>query len=171
MNPVEVRNETAADQGAIFALHAHAFNTPAEARLVDALREGGGLALSLVATLHGRIVGHIAFSPVTVVSEEGTAHGMGLGPMAVSPQVQRSGIGSALVTEGLTRLRATHTAFCVVLGHADYYPRFGFQRASAHGIRWEHNAPDACFFVQALRPGGLQGVTGVVRFRPEFNGL
>ncbi|MFO7563729.1 MAG: N-acetyltransferase [Enhygromyxa sp.] len=169
--PLTLRYESPQDAASIFTLNRAAFETDAEARLVDALRAAGGLSLSLVAELDGRLVGHIAFSPVTVSDGDAVASGVGLGPMAVLPELQRQGIGGALVTEGLRRLGGAGLGFCVVLGHAEYYPRFGFERASSHGIRWEHDVPEDVFFVQSLRPGGLEAVRGVVRYRAEFDGL
>lgn len=167
---LDVRREMPGDEPAIHALNASAFGTDAEARLVDALRANGALSLSLVAVVDGALVGHIAFSPVTVEAKGRTVIGIGLAPMAVAPSRQRQGIGSRLIEEGLRALRAQGHPFCVVLGHADYYPRHGFVPAPALGIRWEKGHDDA-FFVQALTPGGLEGVSGVVRYRPEFDAV
>ena len=166
----EVRQETAKDEPAIHALNASAFETDAEARLVDSLRTNGALTLSLIAVLDGAIVGHIAFSPVIVDGEGRTVQGIGLGPMAVAPSHQRQGIGTRLIEEGLRALRAHGHAFCVVLGHVDYYPRHTFVPAQIRGMRWERGHDEA-FFVQALTPGGLDGVSGVVRYRPEFDAV
>lgn len=163
-----IREEAPADVTAIHQVNVAAFETDAEARLVDALRAAGALRLSLVAEVHDKIVGHIAFSPVTVVSDQRTVGGVGLAPMAVLPDHQRTGIGGELIAEGLRRLREAEHPFCVVLGHADYYPRHGFLRASTFGIRWENAAPDEVFHVQELAPGGLTGVSGIVRYQPEF---
>lgn len=163
-----IREEGPADRTAIYDVNVAAFKTDAEAKLVDALRAAGALRLSLVAESRGQVVGHIAFSPVTVTGEQGTIHGIGLAPMAVLPTDQRMGIGGRLIAEGLRRLREAHHPFCVVLGHADYYPRHGFRRASTFGIRWEKTVPDEVFHVQELAPGGLTGVSGVVRYRQEF---
>jgi putative acetyltransferase len=166
----EVRRETPADETAIHALNASAFETDAEARLVDALRTSGALTLALVAVLDGAPVGYIAFSPVTVEAEGRTVQGIGLAPLAVAPSHQRKGIGTRLIEEGLRALRAQGHAFCVVLGHVDYYPRHGFVPALTRGLRWEQGHDEA-FFVQALTPGGLDGVSGVVRYRPEFSAV
>lgn len=166
---IAIREEKTTDLAAIHQLNAAAFETDAEARLVDALRASGALTLSLVAEVDGEIAGHIAFSPVQVEAGEQSAVGVGLAPMAVAPRHQRQGIGGALIEEGLRRLRLAGHRFCVVLGHADYYPRHGFVRASEHGIRWEHPVPDDVFFVQALAPDGLADVSGIVRYRSEFD--
>jgi len=167
-----IRTESFADEDSLRALHLEAFGGPEEAELVDRLRRNEGLTRSLVAEAEGRVVGHIAFSKVIVTNEDGQVfEGVGLGPMAVAKVHQRSGIGSLLVRESIARLKQSREAFCVVLGHPTYYPRFGFTRASEAGIRWEHDAPGDAFMVLALVPNGLAGVTGVVRYRPEFDGL
>ncbi len=165
---VRIRAEEPHDVAAIHALNVAAFESNAEARLVDALRAAGALTLSLVAQDGGEIVGHIAFSPVVVTSNETSADGVGLAPMAVSPDRQRTGIGGQLIAQGLSRLRATNQPFCVVLGHPEYYPRHGFQRAIEFGIRWEKGGTEDFFFIQQLVPGGLNGVSGTARYRPEF---
>ena len=91
--------------------------------------------------------------------------------MAVLPELQRSGIGSFLVPAGLAGLRAAGHEVVIVLGHPEYYPRFGFLKASTYGIRWEHGARDEAFMVLKLKPGVLAHRGGVVRYRPEFSGL
>jgi putative acetyltransferase len=166
---VAIREERPTDLLAVHCLNAAAFPTDAEARLVDALRAHGRLTLSLVAEDRGVVVGHIAFSPVSVLEPGGRiVPGIGLAPMAVRPEHQRSGIGGRLVEAGLDRLRADGHAFCVVLGHPGYYPRFGFEPASRFGLHWENEAPDEAFLAQELAAGGLAGVHGVVRYAPEF---
>jgi putative acetyltransferase len=169
--PARIREEAPEDAAAIHELNASAFETDAEAQLVDALRAAGALTLSLVAEVDGEIVGHIAFSPVVVDSAGQSSAGVGLAPMAVAPPYQRRGIGGRLVGEGLRRLRDAGHRFCVVLGHAEYYPRHGFVRASKHGIRWERPVPDDVFFVRELAPDGLAGLSGIVRYRPELEAV
>jgi putative acetyltransferase len=164
-----IRDEAPADVASIHALNEAVFETDSEARLVDALRADGRLSLSLIALEGAVAVGHVAFSPLTITrADGGIVEGIGLGPMAVIRARQGSGIGTRLVATGLGRLRATGHPFCIVLGHPAYYPRFGFERASRFGIRWERDAPDDAFFVLELAPGGLLGVSGVVRYAPEF---
>jgi|KBSMisStaDraftv2_1062788.scaffolds.fasta_scaffold482831_2 putative acetyltransferase len=164
-----IREEAPADLGAIRTLNAAAFKTDAEARLVDALREHGRLSLSLVAVEDEVVVGHIAFSPITITRPDASVlAGIGLGPMAVTRSRQRCGIGTRLVRTGLERLRVVGHRLCVVLGHPEYYPRFGFKRASEFGIRWERIVPDEHFFALELTCGALRDVSGVVRYSPEF---
>ncbi len=168
---VEVRAECPEDHAQVRHVNEIAFGRHGEADLVDALRSAGVATLSLVAVRHSTVVGHILFSPVTVTSPSGDFVAVGLAPMAVLPEVQRIGIGSLLVRAGLAALeRAGHEAV-VVLGDPAYYPRFGFVRASGHGLRWEHDAPDEAFMVLELRPGGLAGRTGIVRYRPELEAV
>jgi putative acetyltransferase len=166
----QVRVETAADVPAIRDLNVAVFPTDAEARLVDALRANAGLVLSLVAEEAEILVGHIAFSPITVTADGGAVvTGVGLAPMAVAPFRQRSGVGRRLIEEGLRRLAEAGHRFCVVLGHPTYYPRHGFVVARSRDIRWERAVPDEVFMVRALVPDGLDGVAGVARYRPEFD--
>jgi putative acetyltransferase len=165
-----LRDEQASDHAAIAAVNRAAFEGPAEAELVDALRAAGALTLSLVATADGELVGHVAFSPVTITgAAAGTTSAIGLAPMAVLPSWQRRGVGTRLVAEGLERLRVAGHRAVVVLGHPAYYPRHGFSPASRFGLRWEHRAPDEAFMALELVPGALAEMGGVVRYHPEFD--
>lgn len=127
-----LRPEIPADYPAVAALLRAAFldhphgrpGEPVEPALLDALRQQGGLALALTAEAGGQVVGHIAFSPVTISGEAGAWYGMG--PVAVLPAWQGQGIGSSLVDEGLRQLRALGAQGCVLVGEPDYYRRFGF---------------------------------------------
>ncbi len=150
----------------VFAVNAAAFDTEAEAELVDVVRATAEPLISLVATSCGTIAGHILFSPVTVEGTERQA--MGLGPMAVAPEHQRRGIGSRLVRAGLDACRAIGEQVVVVLGHAEYYPRFGFEPARARGLWYRGEQFDPHFFVAELEPGALDGWSGQVRYHPEF---
>lgn len=130
---IVVRHETAADVDAIAEVTAAAFETLEISRhteqfIVAALRAAEALTLSLVATLDGHVIGHIAFSPVTI--SDGTPDWYGLGPVSVSPAYQRRGIGKALVREGLSRLKGMNARGCCLVGHPDYYRRFGFTNVS-----------------------------------------
>lgn len=144
---VLIRKETPSDIPVITEITVEAFSTlevsdHTEQYVVDALRAAGALTLSLVAELDGEVVGHIAFSPVTM--SDGTPDWYGLGPVSVLPEFQRSGIGSALINEGLTRLKRLGARGCCLVGHPDYYPRFGFENAS--GLTLE-GVPPEVFFV------------------------
>jgi len=115
-------------------------------------------------------VGHILFTSVVVESAGRRVLGMGLAPMAVLPDRQRQGIGSQLVSRGLDILRERSCPFVVVVGHPEYYPRFGFEPASRHGLasQWE-GVPDAAFMVLVLDVHAMAGVSGVAKYREEFN--
>ena len=167
---VLVREETAYDVPSIRHLNKEAFGQPLEANIVDKLRVSCDRLVSLVAVRDDRIVGHILFSPVVLESESGDRNGMGLGPMAVLPSLQRQGIGSRLVEEGLARLRSAGCPFVVVLGHHDYYPRFGFERASRYGVRcqWE-GVPDEAFMIMVKEEGAIPAEGGLIRYRQEFD--
>jgi putative acetyltransferase len=129
---IVIRPETAADAGAIRDVTVAAFKTLAisehtEQFVIEALRVAKALSLSLVAEVDGRVVGHIAFSPVTI--SDGTPDWYGLGPISVLPDHQRQGVGKALLEEGLSRLRNRGARGCCLVGHPDYYRKFGFRNA------------------------------------------
>ena len=166
-----IRAEEPRDSRAIHAVEVAAFGQPAEAELVDALRRAGVAPLvSLVADDAGAIVGHALFSPVTLDRHPATRL-MGLGPMAVAPARQRSGIGSALVREGSAACARAGIAGLVVLGHPEYYPRFGFVPASRFGIGSEYDAPDEAFMAMELVAGAFTGVSGTVRYHAAFGAV
>ena len=148
------------DEVARAAFRDHPFSRQTEHLIVRGLREAGALSLSLVATLEGRVVGHVAFSPVTIGARDPAW--CGLGPVAVMPAHQRSGIGSSLIRSGLRRLRERGVAGCVVLGDPAYYGRFGF--APHAGLVYP--GPPADHFM-ALALDGVMPI-GEVRYHPAF---
>jgi len=165
---IEVRPEEQRDISAVRDLNDAAFGDIAEGSIVDALREACPDAISLVAVDGGQVVGHIFFSPVTV---EGTEIcGMGLAPMAVLPERQGQGIGSKLVHAGIDTVRAQGWPFLIVLGHPEFYTRFGFEPASRRGLRcqWE-GVPDEAFMVLVFDEDAMVGVSGVASYRVEFD--
>ncbi|HSL20136.1 MAG TPA: N-acetyltransferase [Vicinamibacterales bacterium] len=161
---VTIRAEHPQDAPAIHAVHTASFPTPLEARLVDALRAAGQLRISLVATIGGDVVGHVAFSPVTI---DGTECGLGLAPVAVLPEHRRQGIGAALIREGLAAAGRTGCGLVVLVGEPAYYSRFGFGPASRWGLKDEYGAGDA-FQALELRKGAIPEKDGLVRYAPEF---
>ncbi len=166
---IVIRHETLADFEAIQKVNLRAFEQSNEGNIVDTLRIAGALTISLVALHDNQIVGHIAFSPVTIESEDGSFNALGLGPMAVLPERQNKGIGSQLVEAGLKECLRLGHEIVVVIGHPEYYPRFGFVPAGPLGISWEHDVPEDAFMIAQLNTGTLAGRTGMVKFHPAFN--
>lgn len=165
---IEVRRETPEDIAAIRRVNLEAFNTPYEANLVDRLRAEGAHMLSLVAVRNGRIIGHILFSPVTIESEDESVQVAGLAPMAVYPNHQRMGVGSKLIRKGLEILRDQGIPGVVLLGHPEYYPRFGFRAASSYGIHYGYRVPDEAFMALELEEGALKSVCGLAKYHYAF---
>jgi putative acetyltransferase len=161
---LRIRPETPPDLPAIHAVHVSAFPSDAEANLVDQLRAAGRLSLSLVAEADEGVIGHVAFSPVTIGSISG---GLGLAPVGVRPAFQRRGAGSRLTEEGLACARRSRVPFVVVLGDPGFYGRFGFRAASGFGLTDEYGGGPAFqaleLIVRGIPPGG-----GLVRYAPEF---
>jgi len=164
-----IRPETPEDVDSIRYVNEQAFGQEDESKLIEKLRNHGVLTISLVAIQDGEIVGHIAFSPVVIESERSSFEAIALAPMAVLPAYQRKGIGSQMVRAGLEECRLLGHNIIVVLGHPDYYPRFGFVPASTYGIKCEYNVPDEVFMTLELHSGALSGRSGTVKYQPEFN--
>lgn len=168
-----VRPETPEDRITVDALYEAAFDSRVEAELVEVLRRDCAQHFALVAEREGRLVGHILFTPMLITESENEqkplVEGLGLGPMAVLPEDQNQGVGSRLVEEGLTACRSRGAAFVIVLGHPEYYPRFGFEPASRHAIRsqWA-GVPDDAFLIQVFEPASMPPEGGVARYRDEF---
>lgn len=164
---VTIRSETDSDRESIWNVNQTAFGGDDEANLVDALRDGGFLDISLVAERDQEVVGHILFSPVTILTEDKTVNAVSLAPMAVLPGHQRRGIGSKLVIAGLQACRDQGHKIAVVLGHPDFYPRFGFSADVARPLESPFGGGQA-WMAMELVPGALNGVTGSVRYSPPF---
>ena len=162
-----VRNEQPEDIIGIRHVNRAAFETTTEMDLVDALRQHARPLVSMVAIEDDSIVGHILFSPMTLASHPDVSI-MGLAPMAVVPERQRQGIGSALVRAGLDECRRLGMEAVVVLGHAEYYPRFGFVPASSFGLVSEYDVPDDVFMAIALEPDALKGKAGTIKYHAVF---
>jgi len=173
-----IRPEKPTDAAAIHAVHAAGFATDAEARLVDALRATGRLTVSLVAETDSKIVGHVAFSPVTVMGDDdetpdespSDVTGLGLAPVAVLASHRRRGIAAALIREGIANCRAAGVGFIVVLGDPAYYHCFGFEPASRFGLRDEYGGGDA-FQVMALSADSMPTGGGLVKYVEQFGQL
>jgi putative acetyltransferase len=161
-----VRIESDADAAAVREVQIRAFGREAEADLVDAVRAGAASVLSLVAVWQGEVVGHVLFTPVQL----GPGRAVALGPLAVLPDRQAQGVGTALVREGLRRLAVLGHGAVVVLGEPRYYRRFGFRPASAFGVSWDRPVPDEVFMALELRAQALRG-GGTVRYLAVFDGV
>ncbi len=168
---VVIREEREGDREAVYAVEAAAFARTDEAELVEKLKQADIALISLVAEAEGQIVGHIVFSPVTVVEENGRSPAIALGPLAVLPEFQNQGVGSHLTRAGLAACREAGQVVVFVLGHADYYPRFGFEVTRPYHIACEFDVPDEVFMVAELYLGALADVAGIVHYHQVFKGV
>ncbi|UCF09227.1 MAG: N-acetyltransferase [Thermoplasmata archaeon] len=168
---LEIRAETEEDRQAIFEVNELAFGRENEAYLVDALRESDDFIpeLSLVAVKEGKVVGHILFSPIAIETELGFVRVLSLAPMAVLPEFQRQGIGTELVRQGLKECERFGHEVVVLIGHPEYYPRFGFSSARAKGLEAPFEVPDEAFMVLEIKEGALEGVSGMIKYPPTFD--
>jgi putative acetyltransferase len=168
MMQIEIRNEEEKHIDAVRDIVRAAFPTEAESNLVDALRANGKAVISLVAVSDEKVLGHILFSPVST-TPPGEARGLGLAPVAVHPQAQSHGIGSQLILEGLRLSKELGFDYCVVLGGPKYYQRFGFVRASAHGLQNEYGVGEEFMVIRFKNGSSLTPTPGaVVKYAPEF---
>ncbi len=171
MTKSKIRPEMIDDYASITEVNDLAFGQKNEGRLILSLRKTQEFIpeLSLVAEVGGRVVGHILFYPIKIKSDDASYGSLCLAPMAVLPEFQKQGIGSQLVREGLRRARRFGYKSVIVLGHAAYYPRFGFEPASRWGIRPPFEVPDDVFMALELVENGLKDIQGTVEYPPEFN--
>ncbi|MCX6138563.1 MAG: N-acetyltransferase [Ignavibacteriales bacterium] len=172
---VTIRQEAPADYEAVqeivrlaFLAAPHADGT--EHLLVERLRKSKHFipALSLVAEVDGRCVGHILFSTITIRSGNIVHESLALAPVSVLPDLQRTGIGGKLIGAGHAVARQLGCDSIILVGHAEYYPRFGYRPASTWGITSSFDVPDECFMALELVPGALSSVSGVVEYPAEF---
>lgn len=164
---LQIREETATDLAAIRDVNRRAFGREGEARLVDRLREDGLVVTSLVAVEDGLVVGHILFTDLTIETDRGDVAAATLAPLAVIPERQRAGIGSALTQRGLVVCRERGKAAVVLVGHPTYYPRFGFSAELAQSIRSPYSGAGEAWMALELTPGALAG-GGETRFPAAF---
>ena len=164
---IEIRTERPEDSAAIREVHTSAFGGPVEAKLVLLICERKKALISLVALSHGKVVGHILFSRVTIANSPASFAGVGLAPVAVLPDFQKKGIGSNLIREALERCRQAGYDAVVVLGDPNYYSRFGFLRAANFRLENEYGVHDE-FMVLPLHDAALDAVSGMVKYLPEF---
>lgn len=167
-----IRAERKEDHAAVKAVIREAFGQPDEADLVHRLRKRKDFLpdLSLVAVEDQRVVGHILFSRIAIVADDGFEWpSLALAPVCVHPDRQRKGIGGRLIREGLKRAREAGHPSVILVGHADYYPRFGFRPAATWKIEAPFDVPADAFMAMELYPHALKGVHGTVRYPEEFN--
>ena len=163
---IVIREEQPEDRSAIRIVNEAAFGCLDEADLVESLRTEGVVLLSLIAEVEGRVAGHILFSRMSIETPAGSVAAASLAPMSVLPDFQRRGLGSKLIEEGLSRLRNRGEAIVIVLGHKDYYPRFGFSVAGTRDL--ESPFPPDAYMALELSAGALKGVRGRVKYPAAF---
>jgi len=163
---VVFRREDIADRAAVRAVNEAAFGRDDEASLVERLHAGGAVLVSRVAEVDSRIVGHILFSRMWIDTAAASMTAVALAPMAVLPAHQRQGIGGRLIRDGLDCIRAQGEQVVIVLGHPDYYARFGFSSDRARAL--SSPFPPEAFMALELTPGALDDVNGTVRYPRAF---
>ena len=168
---VTIRPEETKDYPTVRKVNELAFEDSTEASLVEALRSEADPYISLVAVENGEVIGHIFFSPVSIENPGETGLALGLAPMAVKPFHQRQGVGSLLVTQGLKEGERLGAEIVVVLGHRNYYPRFGFRPAAEVGLACEYDVAPEEFMTLELKEGALKSVSGLVRYHKAFSTL
>lgn len=162
-----IREELPGDYHAIGEVNRKAFDGDVEAHLVERLRSDGVVIASLVTVYNDEIVGHVMFTDLSIETDHGVIHAASLAPMAVLPKFQRQGIGSALVRHGLEVCRERGESIVVVVGHPEYYPRFGFSTELAANLHGPYSGP--AWMALELVPGALSGVRGTVRYPAAFD--
>lgn len=166
-----VRAERREDFAAVSEVLEGAFGRTDEAALVEGLRANPTdfvPELSLVVEDEGAVVGHVLFSRVRLDPPAPDLQLLALAPLAVHPNHQRRGVGTALVREGVSLARSRNFGAVIVLGHPEYYARFGFTTARPLGIEPPFDVPDAAWMALELQPGVLTGIHGTIRYPPEF---
>jgi len=163
-----IRREQPQDIPEVRQVNIRAFGQEQEALVIDQLRKNCNSILSLVALNDGKVVGHILFSPAVIEGRHGRLVGTGLAPLAVVPEYQRKGIGSELIQTGIARIREGGCPYIIVIGHPDYYTRFGFDQAGRFGICCEWGVPKEAFMILVLDRRAMNGITGVARYRQEW---
>lgn len=167
---IVIREEQKSDYQRVYEVNKLAFQQEDESRLVDKIRTGQNFIpeLSLVSEVEGKIVGHILFSRLKIVGDDSIYDSIALAPMAVIPEYQKKGIGSKLVKGGLKRSKELGFSSVIVLGHSEYYPKFGFFKASKWGIKCPFEVPEEAFMAIELIDGALDGKHGIVQYPDEF---
>ena len=171
---ITIRKENQSDYSDVFNLNKVAFEQDAESKLIDLLRKGLAFIpeLSIVAETNDEIVGHILFTKIKIKAENGNEYSsLALAPMSVTPKFQSKGIGGKLIKHGLNTAKELGYESVIVLGHKDYYPKFGFKVASLWNIKAPFEVPDEAFMAIELVENGLEGISGIVKYSKEFDEL
>ena len=168
---INIRKETEKDYEDIKSVNDKAFGQENEGKIVENLRKNENYSsdLSLVAEIDNKIVGHILFFPIKIISQENEYETLSLAPMSVLPNYQKMGIGSKLIEYGIKAAKKAGYGSIIVVGHPDYYPRFGFAPASTFGIKLPFEVPDNAFMALELLPNSLKGKQGTVKYPKEYN--
>ena len=164
-----IRQEKKGDYRIIYEVNKQAFNQKDESELINRIRAGKNFipGLSLVAENNGELIGHILFSKIKIIGEK-VYETLSLAPIAVLPKYQNQGVGGKLIKEGLKRAEKLGFNSVLVVGHKDYYPKFGFEKASKWNIKCPFEVPDGAFMAIELITGSLKNKSGVVEFPKEF---
>lgn len=163
-----IRPEGKEDFSVIRQINRKAFDTDAEANLIEALRKSNVPIISLVAEYNDIVIGHILFSEVSLDGHCPNIKISGLAPMAVLPEYQKKGIGSQLVIEGMKACRQTEYSAVVVLGHPQFYPHFGFEPSVNFKIKSEFDVPDEVFMIKELTKDALTNCSGTIIYHAAF---
>ncbi|UCG71217.1 MAG: N-acetyltransferase [Thermoplasmata archaeon] len=168
-NNVKIRQEQKSDHQKVYDINKQAFNQENESKLIEKIRNGENFVpeLSLVAELNGEIVGHILFSKIKIIGDA-EYESLSLAPMAVAPKHQKQGIGGELVKTGLETAKKLGFESVILVGHSDYYPRFGLKKSSLWGIKCPFEVPDEAFMAIELVEDSLKNKKGYVQFPKEF---
>ncbi len=165
-----IRSESSADFQAVKYIHDLTFGNNAEGILVEKLRGASDFVpgLSIVAETNGKVVGHALFYPIKIRDGNTVNISLSLAPVSVHPAYQKRGIGKAMIREGIERAKSYGYRSVIVIGHAGYYAKFGFQKASVLGIRSAFNVPEDAFMAIELEAEGLKGVKGIAEYPEQF---
>lgn len=171
MNSIKIRAEHKTDYQQVYKVHQKAFGQEEEGQIVEKIRKSDGFVpeLSLVAEIDGAVVGHILFSKIHIETKHGNKESLSLAPMAVLPDFQKQGIGGKMIKAGIKKAGELGFDSIIVLGHPDYYPNFGFEKASKWKITCPFEVPDEAFMAMELKEGVLANSAGQVVYPPAFN--